>query len=160
VTMTLAAVLWNSTDAILYKALLSLHIVMVVAAFGTTFVQSGLLRTISSTTGELAQTASQQSLKITTAFTLPALVVAVVAGVLMVVGSGGFYGFDQAWISASFAVVLVVGLLVAMVMLPAQKMLLSSADKLPLLSRVKIAIGFVHLGFLALVILMVWKPGM
>jgi uncharacterized membrane protein len=76
---------------------------------------------------------------------------------------GGQWEFSQAWISASYALWLVATVLTLVVVVPAQT---AAADALEtgqgaadLAKRISIAGGVAALAWVAIIVLMVWKPG-
>ncbi len=149
------ATLVNTTS---YKLLLVLHIVAMTVAFGTGFVHSATMTFVRSG----SQSAAILGQHIIERFQLPALVGASVFGVLLVVDSNKAIGFDESWVSAALAIVILLLVLAWFVALPAQRALVeatkSGGDVTKAVARASMAVGIFHLGFVTLVVLMVWKP--
>ncbi len=145
----------------LQHVFLIIHIAMVVAAFGTGFTHASLMRVVKAG-GPGAKDAADVSLTITKQYTIPALLFAVLAGVALVLNSNNAYSFSDTWISASFSAVLLLLLLAWFLILPAQKSMIAalkagnSAEHE--VSRLSMTTGMYHLGFLIILVLMVWKP--
>jgi uncharacterized membrane protein len=154
-------------DTFTYKALLAVHVLATIAAFGPLLVVTILGRVATKRPGEAGAELVSVAVNVNKRTSMPALVVAVVAGIGLVVKSEKIYTFEQGWISAAFTIVILIALLSWFVLQPAlQRLQLvaaskeSSQDELrSARARVAMSTGVIHLGMLALVVLMVWKPG-
>lgn len=148
------------------QILLILHIVAVLGAFGAASVSAALAHVAKASDLSAALPAAEKGLTVTKRTTIPALLIATLLGILLVFNSDGAFGFGDPWISASFSIVLVLLLLVWLVALPAQRALVTAlqggnAETVKnAASRTAMATGLFHLGFVVLVILMIWKPGL
>jgi uncharacterized membrane protein len=88
---------------------------------------------------------------------LPALVAVGGLGLAMVLVSDEVWGFDQAWVSLAFLVWLAIGGVVTAILLPAERRL-AGGD---LAAEKQVAVGgqITTLLLLAMLYLMIWKPG-
>ena len=89
----------------------------------------------------------------------------------IVLDSGKYFKFDQAWISIAFSLVLVLALVYWFLLIPAQKRLIDAVqtdttDDHEAAQKVRsakvstaMATGLIHLGLVAMVLIMIWKPG-
>ncbi|MFP5256278.1 MAG: hypothetical protein ACLGI8_10570 [Acidimicrobiia bacterium] len=151
----------------MYKIMLFLHLVTVVAAFAPMIIHP-LLASRSAKDGPGVQrpvfgymAANGRTIH------LPALVLVGVFGLGMVfsspeVGGGdeNLWGFDQAWVSLSLLLWVAIGGIVSGMMLPAERQLASGEGDAGALEK-KVTIGgqLVTVLFLVVVYLMIWKPG-
>jgi uncharacterized membrane protein len=160
--MTLASI--GATN---YNVLLAVHILAAVAAFGPAMAYTVLNRKAASRPGETGAALASIAPLLNKRTTLPALVVAAIAGVGLVVQSDDAWTFEQGWVSAAFTIVLVLALLCWFVIAPMLKRFESVASKPEATqdelraARVPAAVatGIFHLGMVVLIVLMIWKPG-
>ncbi len=150
----------------MYKIMLFLHLVAVVAAFAPMIVNP-LLSVRSAKDGPAVQRPVFGYMAANGRMVhLPALVLVGVFGLGMVfsskIGSSdeNLWGFDQAWVSLSFLLWIAIGGLVSGMMLPAERKLASGEGDAAALEK-KVALGgqIVTVLFLVVVYLMIWKPG-
>lgn len=149
----------------MYKIMLFLHVVSVVAAFAP-MVVNPLLAARSAEDGPGVQrpvlryaAANRRMVQ------LPALVLVGVFGLGMVFSSpetdgDNLWSFDQAWVSLSLLLWIVIGGVVSGMVLPAERKLAAGeADAAALEKRVTVGEQVVGVLFLVAVYLMIWKPG-
>jgi uncharacterized membrane protein len=133
-----------------FKVVLLLHILSVVVAFGPLFFTPFV--------GRLEGTeAAGASLKFLQRFSTPAVVLAGFFGLALVGMSDKFYKFSQSWVSAALLLWIVDVALYVFALLPAQRKAAGgdteAARRLPMFT------GLIHLTFLVLLVLMIWRPG-
>jgi uncharacterized membrane protein len=150
-----------SADSFGYRLLLLLHLVSMVIAFGAVF-SAGLAARYARSGWNGAGTVAAAS---TQWLTVPALWLSGIFGVTLA-GAGGF-DFGKAWISIAFVLFLIAAGVATFMYLPNQlriAALSASGTSSPELARrVKrsgMATGILHLCFIALMIDMIWKPGL
>ena len=148
---------FGGIDSAIYRVLLLLHIVSIVAAFAPAFAHP-LLGTQSRAMGSPAR---QQLLGFLAANSrrvyAPALIAAGVFGLLLIVASDEAWEFDQAWISLSFLVWFAMNGVLHALLLPAERKM-AEGDRAAE-SRVQLGGGALSLLFLLMLVLMIWKPG-
>ena len=162
---------WGGETTDSYHLLFAIHILAIITAFGPLFLTAAINRLATKRSGEVAQAIATIPLNAARAISIPSIVVAVVAGILLVLDSGKNFKFDQTWISIAFSLVLVLAVVYWFLLIPAQKRLIEAvqADKTDdHATAVKVrsakvstamATGLIHLGMVALVLIMIWKPG-
>lgn len=137
-----------SVDSGVYKVLLLLHIVAIVAAFGPALLYPLLGR---SRANKVAADTNQR-------ISLPALVLAGVFGIGLIGSSDKMYKFSQAWVSAALVIWILLIVDCAALLRPA---LAGAADgDERAVTRAGIFTGLLHLGLVVLLVLMIWKPGL
>ncbi|MBW3575424.1 MAG: DUF2269 domain-containing protein [Actinobacteria bacterium] len=146
-------------DGELYRLVLLLHIGAVVVGFGgialnriygTQARRRGGSEGVAIGEANLAATRAASSL----IYLVP------VFGIALVLLSDGTWGFDQPWISVSFLLYLVAAGLLGAVVVPSQKRISSaSGDVERLQGKLAAATAAVNLLFVAVLALMIWKPG-
>jgi uncharacterized membrane protein len=104
-----------------------LHITAVVVGFGATFVEAITFPVAMRLDARHLPYVHRLQLAINRWFATPALVVVLLTGVYQV--SEGGYSFGDAWISASFAIVLVLGGLTGSYLVPADRRLGAMAER-------------------------------
>ena len=99
-------------------------------------------------------------------------IVAAIAGMALIGDSEDRFSFDQSWVSLAFSIVIVIVLVEVFMVIPAQKRLAAAVqsgkpDDQTTVSAVRsartvlgISTGLIHLAMVALIALMVWKPGL
>jgi uncharacterized membrane protein len=149
-----------------YNVLLAVHIGSIIAAFGPTLVYILLSKKAVEKGGEAGAALASISPVLNARSSLPALVVAMLAGIGLILQSDEAYTFEKPWVSASFTIVLVLVLLSWFFLTPMlkrlQKVVADGASPDEIRSArgaVAMATGLLHLGMTALLILMIWKPG-
>lgn len=108
--------------------------------------------------------ALQASLRTTRGYALASLVVVVLGSAMVGLGSvGAAWSFGQAWVSASYALWLVAVALTLAVVVPAQEAALAALAQAGSVDaparRMAIGGGLAMLAWVAIVVLMVYKPG-
>ena len=150
------------------KLLLVVHLMAVVMAIGPTLLYGILGRESRKYPGEVGAAFAGISPALNKRVSLPALLVAAVSGTAMVVDSDDYWSFSQSWVSSAFAVVLALLLVGWFVLGPALSRLQNAIAKgtegesevRAAKASIGAATGLFHLGFVALLVLMVWKPGL
>lgn len=150
-----------------YKILLVLHIVSIIAAFGPTFIFPTLLKLATKFPGDIGAKLSDVPYVINRKVFLPALILGALFGVALVVDSSDVYTMQKPWVSGAFTIVIALGLVSWFVLRPAQQRFSAAIGKEgsdgETLRKARAAIaastGVVHLGLVATIALMVWKPG-
>jgi hypothetical protein len=133
-----------------FKVVLLLHILAVVVAFGPLFFIPLLARTTHGDTG-------QSTLLYLQRFATPAVVLAGFFGMAMVGMSDPVYKFSQAWVSIAFAIWIIQVALFVFGMLPSQRK--AAAGDAVAAKRLPMFTGIIHLTFLVMLYLMIWRPG-
>ncbi len=158
---TLAAL--QTTD-VGYEIIKFVHLVAVVVGFGAVFTYSVFtararshdLATRGAILTDVARSASR--------FSDPIIVLAGVTGFVLVL-VGDPWEFSSAWVSASFAVFILAALAAYFVLNPALRRTAAAATAGDAVAadteakRAAMFTGILHLSFLVLVVLMVFKPG-
>lgn len=163
--MSVAPVLGAIGDTA-YNFLLAAHLLAAIAAFGPTLVYTLLGRLSTRLRGEAAAQVASVAPALNKRVSLPALTIAVVAGMGLIVESDEAYTFDMPWISASFTLTLLLGLVSWFFLAPAlrrlQAVVSSEESDEQELRRARaaaaMATGLFHASLIALIVLMVWKP--
>ncbi len=141
----------------LFGLFLLLHIVAVVVAFAPAFVNPLLTARAKSEGQPLPSSVLDKIAKDTQQVHGPSLVLAGLFGVAMIGTSHQLYKFSQMWISAALLIwVIMVGVVFGLLW-PAQKKVAAgdaAADK-----KVAMFGGIMHLLFLIMLVLMIFKPG-
>jgi uncharacterized membrane protein len=153
----MGVVIAAGTDSGIYKLLLFLHLLTVVAAFAPLFVQPLLLRELTrKRRGDLPALALG-GLANSRRVHAPALVLAGFFGILLIAASGKTWEFSQAWVSLAFLVWIAMNGVLHAVEIPAQRRL-AGGDRAAR-SRLDLADGVQAALLVILLVLMVWKPG-
>lgn len=140
-----------------YNVTLLLHFAAVICAFAPAFVHPTVTRALQGRSDTGARAALEAMARSGYRIYAPALVLAGLLGVGLVLQSGDAYSLADAWISAAFLVWFVmIGILVGL-LVPAEKRL-ATGD--PGAARLVGAFGgALHLLLVVMLVLMVWKPG-
>lgn len=165
----MVASIWGDNAPDLYNLLFVIHIMAIVATFGPLFAYNEFGRQIRKLPADVAAPLEKTPTIVTTRVCMPALAVAVLAGIGLVLDSGSGYDFSQAWVSAAFALAIVVGVVMWFILGPAQARIAATnelqnqdsdvrAKKAK--SMIAMGTGTVHLCMVVLICLMVWKPGL
>ncbi|MGH9274157.1 MAG: hypothetical protein ACRDZU_05860 [Acidimicrobiales bacterium] len=140
----------------LWKLLFLGHIVAIVVAFAPA-ATSPFLAARSSNDGESEQIRVAGYLAANARqIHFPALIAVGGFGILLVVQSG--YDFDQAWVSLAILVWLAIGGVVSGVIMPAERRV--AAGDLAAEPRIAVGGQIVTVLLLAMLYLMIWKPGL
>ena len=132
-----------------FKVVLLLHILAVVVAFGPLFFMPMLART--------GDGGGSSTLTYLQRFSTPAVVLAGFFGMAMIGMSGNYYKFSQTWVSLAFAVWIIQVALFVFGMLPSQRK--AAAGDAVAAKRLPMFTGIIHLTFLVMLYLMIWRPG-
>jgi uncharacterized membrane protein len=133
-----------------FKVVLLLHILAVVIAFGPLFFIPLLARTTHGNAGDSTLAYLQR-------FATPAVVLAGFFGMAMVGMSDKVYKFSQTWVSLAFALWIIQVALFIFGMLPSQRK--AAAGDAVAAKRLPMFTGIIHLTFLVMLYLMIWRPG-
>lgn len=146
-----------------YKLVLLLHIVAVIAAFAPGFVWPGAMAQLRKQGKPVGPTISELAYRNTHRVHGPALVVAGILGLVLVVmskpegASDAAWEFSQPWVSVALLIWFILMGLVFGVLAPAEK---RSASGDAGAERIVLAVGgAMHLLVTIQIILMIWKPG-
>ena len=169
-----------SIDSFAYKFVLLLHLSAVIVGFGSSFVWPALAARARKLQGAEGYALTNVSLALGKGLTTIPIWLAGAFGVILILLSDEVWAFDQSWISASFTVFFLSALFAAFVHTPNLKKMdelqarLVSGDATPsqggppaevleLEARGKRAGmygGILHLSWLVMMVLMIWKPGL
>lgn len=149
-----------------YAMLFVLHIVALAAAFGPVIIYATLLRRGTQEGGTaVLETAAAVNKKVVT----PALVATILIG-FGLIGLSEAYAFEQAWVSASMTISLILLALAYFVLTPGLERLIKApgnesaedqeSGRRKTLTGVRLATAFYQIGFLVIVWLMYTKPGL
>ena len=168
--MLLAAV-----DSFGYRLILLLHILTVIVAFGASFALPVLGTKLQKLDGQARADAYAMTFETAKILIAPLIVVSGALGILLVGLAGDdapTIAFDQGWVSASMAVWLVISGVALFLLTPTERRSVELSNQLAAgddaeasaeldgLAKKSAAYGgIVHLGFLVLLVLMIWKPG-
>ena len=143
----------------LYNFVLLLHITAVVAGFGAVLLDGVYARMADERGGAEGAAIDRANAAVGQRWARPAIYAVPVLGIALVLLSDGQWGFDQLWISLSFAVYAVIVVLAVVMQRaraathdrPAPRQ--GSAVKISALS------GALNLSVAVAIALMIWKPG-
>jgi len=157
----------------LYRFVLLLHIVTVVVAFGSFTANATYARLARQRGGSEGVAINEASAAVTKRVSQGALWAVPVFGIFLVVLSDGVIGFEEPWISLSFLLYIAAAALLVAVVIPTQRRS-NQLDKEMLAGRSPAAergerarldkklaafTGIFNLLFLAVLALMIFKPG-
>lgn len=146
-------------DGEVYRLVLVLHIASVVVGFGAMALNSVYARQARSRGGAEGLAISEANRSVTRAASSFVYLVPLI-GIALVVLSDDAWAFDQLWISLSFLLSIVAAGVLGAVVIPAQKRIgAGSGERDRLLARVSAGTGALNLLVVALIALMIWKPG-
>jgi uncharacterized membrane protein len=172
ITTSPDAPFWGGFGTTSYKILFVVHILGIIGAFGPLMLSSRLNAEAVKRTGDDAKAFAQIPATVASKIAIPPFIVASLAGIGLVLDSDGLYKFDQSWISMTFSLVLVIGLVYWFLLRPGQQRLIdavqkgtpeepdTSADIRSAKAATAAGTGLIHLCMLLLIVLMVWKPGL
>lgn len=157
----------------LYRFVLLLHILTVVVAFGTFMANAAYARTARQRGGSEGLAINQASAAVTKGVVQGSFWAVPVLGILLVVLSDDAFGFDQLWISLSFVLYIAAAVILVAVVMPTQRKTNELAaqslaggssttgggDQERLEKKLAALSGVFNLLFLALLALMIFKPG-
>lgn len=141
-----------------YNIVLFLHILSALVAFSPAFVNPVLSVFGRKEAPQILAPLAGLQAKATTSIYLPALVLAGVLGVGMIMMSDDIYKFSQMWVSIAFLGWIAVGCVVLFGILPAEKALVAgdaAAEK-----KISMFGGIGHLLLAVVLYAMVFKPGL
>ncbi|HEY5663538.1 MAG TPA: hypothetical protein VIS05_05835 [Ilumatobacter sp.] len=136
--------IFAAVDSTGYKLMLLLHLVAAVTAFGPLFLYPGLRKA-----GETATIATTHM-----RMTLPALVLVWVFGMGLAGMSDGVFEMSETWLTLAIAVWAVMVAVSWFLIKPAITDTSEAAN-----AKLSAGIGITHLGLIASLVLMIWKPG-
>jgi uncharacterized membrane protein len=142
-----------------YDIVYLLHILAVVIAFagGWTSPRYGALAATSDESTR--RSISEVTAALTAKMHLPALVLAGLFGIGLIVMSEDVFEFSQTWISLAFLLwIVMIGVMAGLAM-PAQRRLAAGETGDPV-KMLAMATGIIHLLFLLMLIVMIWTPGL
>lgn len=144
-------------DNALYQFVYLLHIGAMVSAFAGVMVSA---RFQAAGRGDAAtgRTVGSVLADLTTKLHVPALAAAGLFGILLIVLSDEVYEFSQTWISIAFLLWFALLAVMWFLLRPAQKA--AAAGDADGAKKVAMFTGIVHLLFLAMLVDMIWKPGL
>jgi uncharacterized membrane protein len=151
----------------LYKVMLLLHLVAVVAAFAPMVIHPVMAARAKDDGPAVQRPLAGYMAKNARMIHLPSLVLVGVFGLGMVFSSKvgdsdeNLFGFDQAWVSISLLVWIAICGIVSGVLMPAERKLAAGEGDPEALEK-KLAIGgqITTVLFLVMLYLMIWKPGL
>jgi uncharacterized membrane protein len=140
-----------------YRVLLLLHIVSIVAAFAPAFAHPFLVRQGDALAAgprqQLLGFLAQNSKRIYA----PALIAAGIFGLLLVASSDKAWDFGQGWISMAFLLWIIMNGVLHGVLIPAERKLAQGDEAMR--SRADAMGALLSVLFVLMLILMIWKPG-
>ncbi len=157
----------------LYRLVLLLHILTVVVAFGSLITNAAYARLAREHGGAEGLAISQASASVTKGVARGTFFAVPVFGILLVVLSDGAIGFDEPWISVSFLLYIAAAVVLLAVLIPTQRQVNAVAaeqttgspsgpgqgSRTRLVKKLAAFEGVFNLLFLALLALMIFKPG-
>lgn len=154
-----------TNDTFGYKLLLAIHVLAVIGAFGPLMTSGPLNRLAASKSGDEARSIAEVPLRTAKAISMPPFIVAVLAGIGLVLASNDVFSFSQQWISLAFSLGLVIVLVYLFLLIPAQKMLVDAVHNgsdavRSATAKSAAATGLIHMCMVLLIIDMIWKPGL
>lgn len=156
-----------------YRFVLLLHILAVVVAFGSFMANAAYARTARQRGGAEGLAINEASAAVTKRVVQASFWAVPVLGILLVVLSDGTFGFDQLWISLSFVLFIAAAVILVGVVLPTQRKVnelaaqslakgsstTGAGDQERLDKKLAALSGVFNLLFVALLALMIFKPG-
>jgi uncharacterized membrane protein len=157
----------------LYRFVLLLHILTVVVGFGGFIVNAGMARAARQRGGAEGVAIGEASAAVTKQVSQNAFYAVPVFGILLVVLSDGTFGFEEPWVGISIVLYLAAAALLLAVILPAQRRSNQLAadvvgrgsgepgrgEMAQLDKKLAAFTGVFNLLFLAVLALMIFKPG-
>ncbi len=147
-----------AVDSFGYKVLFLLHIVAIVVAFAPAFVNPVLTARLKGEGSSLTQHPRIAAIIARNSQQVygPALALAGLFGIGMVLSSDSVYEFSQAWVSIAFLLWIALLALVFAGIVPAERQI--AAGEVAAEKKVAMFGGIAHLLFVLMVIDMIWKP--
>ncbi len=155
-------------DTVLYKLVLVLHLLTVIVGFGGMFVAGFYGNEARSRPGPEGLAVAETTLKVTSMAPTMAVYTVPILGILLILLSDDTWKFSEAWISLSLLLYIVLVALAVTVQVPAIRKMVamrSGADGAQPLQmqaegkKVATVSGIVNLLWVAILLLMVFKPG-
>lgn len=146
-------------DDTAYKVVYLLHIVTIVVAFAAAMVNPRLGGLSRRSDEGARRSINQFIVDGSTRIHFPALVLVGLFGILLVLMSDDVYEFSQTWISLAFVLWIAMMGIVLFVLIPAERRL-AKADSESDEKKLAAFGGAMHLLFLGMLIVMIWKPGL
>ncbi|MDQ3353639.1 MAG: DUF2269 domain-containing protein [Actinomycetota bacterium] len=158
----------------LYNLVLLLHILTVVVGFGSFISSAPYARLARQRGGSEGLAIAEASASVTERVAQGSFYAVPVLGILLVVLSDGAIGFEEPWISLSFLLYIAAAVILRVVVIPAQRRSNAVAAELvanpggkgahggeleKLGQRLAAFGGVFNLLFVAILALMIWKPG-
>ena len=146
-------------DGEIYRLVLLLHIAAVIVGFGG-IALNGVYGSQARQRGGSEGAAIGEANRAATRGASSLIYLVPLFGIALVLLSDGTWGFDQPWISLSFVLYLVAAGLLGAVVVPSQRRIGSGDGDLERLhGKVAQATAAINLLAVALLALMIWKPG-
>jgi uncharacterized membrane protein len=145
-------------DSFPYNLVLLLHILSVVVAFAPAFVWPIVNVQSRKAGANLPGTVTALAARNTMIIHGPALVLAGLFGIILVVLSDEVWEFSQVWISAAFLVWFALLGVVFGLIFPTEKKIAGGDTAAE--AKLGMFTGFAHLLLLVMLVLMIWKPGL
>lgn len=145
----------------LYRFVLVLHILTVVVAFGSLVTNAAYARLARERGGAEGVAINEANASVTKRVAQSSFYAVAVLGILLVVLSDGAIGFAEPWISLSFLLYIAAAVVLLALVIPAQRQANALAEGAGDRLDKKLAAysGVFNLIFVAILALMVFKPG-
>lgn len=142
-----------------YRIVYLLHIVSFVVAFAPGFVHPGMARVMGTVPADSGRAIAARMVVNGQRLHFPAMILAGLFGIVLILLSDDLYAFDQAWISIAFLIWFAMLAVYFFLLLPAERTM--AADPADEAAGKKAAMfgGVLHLLFLLMLVDMIWKPG-
>ncbi len=146
-------------DSEVYRLVLVVHIAAAVVGFGA-IALNGMYASQAHRRGGAEGAAIGEANRAATRGAALFVYAVPLLGIALILLSDGTWGFDQLWISLSFLLYIVAAGLLGALVIPAQKRISAASGDLGRL-QTKVATGTAAINLLvvALLALMIWKPG-
>lgn len=157
----------------LYRFVLLLHILTVVVAFGSFMVNAAYVRLARERGGAEGVAINEASAAVTKRVSQGSFWAVPIFGILLVILSDGAIGFEEPWISLSFLLFIAAAALLVAVVIPTQRRTIQldrensggtspgagGSERARLDKKLAASSGVFNLLFLAVLALMIFKPG-
>lgn len=153
----------------LYRLVLLLHILTVVVGFGSLISNAAYARLARERGGPEGLAISEANAAVTNRVGRGTFFAVPVFGILLVLLSDGTFGFEEPWVSLSFLLYIAAAVILLVVLIPTQRQVNAAAagtgaggvtgSRERLVRKVAAFEGIFNLLFLAVLALMIFKPG-